>query len=416
MALVVAGIVALTGGEGDAPEAAEIFAEPISSLGVDPFTASVSPGEEELEGASPALSDLLTPLGELAEALPTLDPEALPPTEEGEVPSIDGSVPGLYGGTNELSVCDPGQLVDFLLDNPGKAAAWAGVLGLRADEIPDYVAGLTDVILKVDTRVTNHGFRDGRANGFQSVLQAGTAVLVDIFGVPVVRCQCGNPLLPPRPVAEPEVRGTVWVGFDVTAVVVVSPVDEVVEFVLDDVVSRRPLYRLPGSDATEATFEPTVIEPVGPTTTAPATSTTTTAPAAPSVLEGRVTSGGNLELNVIEVLENRLTFRMPDGPGPVTGEGVVNRLIRQAQGRCTFESPQQVTFTGTWDGLDPGTVTGTMSFHVPLESIVVVEGDCGEFVDRPPEEGAVTASYSAGTLTGSLSTPTFGEIRFEATG
>jgi len=32
---------------------------------------------------------------------------------------------------------------------------------------------------------------------FQSILAAGTAVLVDKYGRPVVRCKCGNPLLPP---------------------------------------------------------------------------------------------------------------------------------------------------------------------------------------------------------------------------
>jgi hypothetical protein len=40
------------------------------------------------------------------------------------------------------------------------------------------------VILQRDTRVTNHGFRNGRATPTQSILQAGTAVLVDEYGVP----------------------------------------------------------------------------------------------------------------------------------------------------------------------------------------------------------------------------------------
>ena len=45
--------------------------------------------------------------------------------------------------------------------------------------------------------MTNHSFVDGRAVAFQSILQAGTAVLVDKDGVPVARCRCGNPLLEP---------------------------------------------------------------------------------------------------------------------------------------------------------------------------------------------------------------------------
>ena len=51
-------------------------------------------------------------------------------------------------------------------------------------DIESYVAGLTAVRLRWDTRVTNHGFSDGEATAFQSLLQAGTAVLVDDTGVP----------------------------------------------------------------------------------------------------------------------------------------------------------------------------------------------------------------------------------------
>ena len=60
-----------------------------------------------------------------------------------------------------------------------------------------YIRGLRSVTLTRDTRVTNHSFVGERAVGFQAILQAGTAVLVDEKGVPVVRCRCGNPLLEP---------------------------------------------------------------------------------------------------------------------------------------------------------------------------------------------------------------------------
>ena len=43
------------------------------------------------------------------------------------------------------------------------------------------------MILRADTAVTNHGFRDGQATELHSVLQAGTAVLVDDQGQPVAR-------------------------------------------------------------------------------------------------------------------------------------------------------------------------------------------------------------------------------------
>ena len=48
-----------------------------------------------------------------------------------------------------------------------------------------------------DTLVVNHGFADGRATPRESVLQKGSAVLVDDLGVPRTRCACGNPLTRP---------------------------------------------------------------------------------------------------------------------------------------------------------------------------------------------------------------------------
>ena len=86
--------------------------------------------------------------------------------------------------------------------NAAKAEAWADVLGIEVSEIETYVAALTAVRLRWDTRVTNHGFRDGEATPFQSLLQAGTAVLVDDTGVPRVKCNCGNPLGEPAPLGD----------------------------------------------------------------------------------------------------------------------------------------------------------------------------------------------------------------------
>jgi len=80
-------------------------------------------------------------------------------------------------------VCDVKQLVSFLQGNADKAAAWAKVIGITLGEIPSYIDDLTSVILRSDTRVTNHGFAGGAATNLQSVLQAGTAVLIDKFGV-----------------------------------------------------------------------------------------------------------------------------------------------------------------------------------------------------------------------------------------
>ena len=115
-----------------------------------------------------------------------------------------GGEPALYGGSRDTQVCDVETLVAFLTDpaNQAKADAWSDVLGVEPAGIPDYVAGLTAVRLRYDTRVTNHGFRDGEANAFQSLLEAGTAVLVDNTGVPRVKCNCGNPLAEPAPLGD----------------------------------------------------------------------------------------------------------------------------------------------------------------------------------------------------------------------
>src|SRR6202035_2393805 len=95
---------------------------------------------------------------------------------------------------------------------------------LTTAQIPDYVKELTPVILREDTRVTNHGFLNGGPTTLQSVLQAGTAVMVDAYGVPRVRCACGNPLSPPIPVPEaPSYTGAAWPGFSPPMVVVIVP-------------------------------------------------------------------------------------------------------------------------------------------------------------------------------------------------
>jgi hypothetical protein len=92
-------------------------------------------------------------------------------------------------------------------------------------EIPTFIRNLTPTVLQYDTRVTNHTFVGGRAVRLQSVLQAGTAVLVNQYGKLVARCRCGNPLLEPTTVGDPIYTGPKWPGFDPTKVIiiVVSP-------------------------------------------------------------------------------------------------------------------------------------------------------------------------------------------------
>jgi len=128
--------------------------------------------------------------------------------------TFSGGTPGLYGGTLHNAECDRTSMIQFLRANPDKASAWAQVEKISVNDIPGYINQLTPVILRADTTVTNHGFKDGQANPLQSVLQTGTAVLVDPYGVPRARCYCGNPLGPPEPPVNAEYEGPEWPRFD----------------------------------------------------------------------------------------------------------------------------------------------------------------------------------------------------------
>ncbi|MEJ8672175.1 DUF6777 domain-containing protein [Streptomyces sp. MS1.AVA.1] len=130
----------------------------------------------------------------------------------------------MYGGTQGAGSCDVRRQIDQLTSDRAKARVFAQAAGIPQASIPAHLRGLTSVVLRADTRVTNHGFRDGMGTGYQSVLQAGTAVLVDHHGVPRVRCACGNPLAPPvDPHGTPGTSGRAWSGYRPSQVVVVAP-------------------------------------------------------------------------------------------------------------------------------------------------------------------------------------------------
>ncbi|MDQ8705347.1 DUF6777-containing protein [Streptomyces sp. LHD-70] len=212
----VALVVLLTrpdgGGGGGGTASGEIFLEPAASQGEAPFTDSTA------RGAAKSASPTATPTE----------------TEDtGGRASISGSTPGLYGGSRSTASCDVEQQIGFLQKETAKARAFADVEGVEANELPAYLRSLTPVQLRADTRVTNHGFKDGKATGYQAVLQSGTAVLVDDRGVPRVRCACGNPLLPPVAVkTTPKETGERWPAYQPSKVVVVQESTTVVNVFL----------------------------------------------------------------------------------------------------------------------------------------------------------------------------------------
>ncbi len=170
-----------------------------------------------LEGAGQTGRDPFTTVAQIS---PTSTTASTGTTVAGDATTTTA----LFGGSGNQRVCDPEALITFLGSNPDKAAAWVEALNsdttlqwsggskLTVADIPTYIRELTPTFLSVDTRVTNHGYVDGRPTPRQSVLQAGTAVLVDTHGIPRVRCACGNPLLPPEKVDNPNYEGECWPG------------------------------------------------------------------------------------------------------------------------------------------------------------------------------------------------------------
>jgi actin-like ATPase involved in cell morphogenesis len=159
------------------------------------------------------------------------EPQAPVPTVV-NTSTVTGDTPGLYGGTRDAA-CDARAIRSYLEANPDKAGAWATVLGLSAAEIGPFLESLTPLTLRTDTAITNHGFEGGRATPFQSVLQAGTAVLVDPGGLPRVRCYCGNPLNEPDQPMRKRYTGSEWEGFSGDSVKVIAKAPaEVREFVV----------------------------------------------------------------------------------------------------------------------------------------------------------------------------------------
>ena len=128
---------------------------------------------------------------------PGPDPWTKPADRAGRTRVEVGSGP--FGGTGSDLVCDRELLIRSLRTQPDRLRAWAATLGVEPDAqaVARYIRRLRPVTLTTDTRITNHSFSGGRAVSFQSILQAGTAVLVDSSGRPVVRCRCGNPLAEP---------------------------------------------------------------------------------------------------------------------------------------------------------------------------------------------------------------------------
>lgn len=202
----------------------EVVLEAAGEPGPDPFTTSVAAATP---GVAPGGVEALT-------------------SQPGALQRVSASTPGLFGGTGNPALCDLDALELFLAGDANKAAAFAEAVGIKPDSIANWMSSLTPVLLREDTRVTNHGYQDQRANAYQAVLQAGTAVAVDAFGSPRIRCECGNPLAEPAAVAA-EFTGTAWEQFDPDRLSIIGPAEAPVEvFTLTDVATGSPVTRPAG--------------------------------------------------------------------------------------------------------------------------------------------------------------------------
>ncbi|MFJ2236325.1 DUF6777 domain-containing protein [Streptomyces sp. NPDC087859] len=271
VAAVILGLVfsRSDGGSGKSANG-EVFLQAAAKSGPDPFTESTATDSSAAPAsASPA----------------TESPSA------NAVRGVDGSAPGLYGGTRNVASCDVERQIKALQANPPVNQAFASVAGVQPSGVPAYLRSLTPVQLRMDTRVTNHGYRDGRATSYQAVLQSGTAVLVDDRGVPRVRCACGNPLTPPvAQQSTPKQTGDTWSSYRPSNVVVVAPSVTVINiFVIYDDESDDWIARHRGDTGhKDKPTEPpanlvspseSVITPTAPTTpTSPPTSPSSPAP------------------------------------------------------------------------------------------------------------------------------------------
>ncbi|MBQ0853981.1 PASTA domain-containing protein [Streptomyces sp. BH-SS-21] len=190
-----------------------------------------------------------------------------------------GNTPGLYGGTRDQQVCDIERLKDFLTDpeNRQKAREWARIVGITPDRIEEYLDDLTPVLLRHDTLVKNHDYKKGKAVPYDSLLEAGVAVLVNDQGLPAVKCSCGNPLKsfdkdPEKISVKFEDGNKKWAGYEKSAVVTVKPAPQPLKRIalLDvddpDTAIERPVGTSGEQDSTfDATREHEVPAVVGMT-------------------------------------------------------------------------------------------------------------------------------------------------------
>ena len=393
-----------SGGGGGTPSASEVFLAPAGRSGANPFMAPASGTNPSADAIRLlAAANLHPPTGALTAAAGGAGTSSTTPGLQGGV-TVSGGTVGLYGGTMRLSTCDPSQMTSYLAANPDKAAAWASVEGISVSDIPGYISRLTSVVLRVDTSVTNHGFINGRATTIPEVLQAGTAVLVDTYGIPRARCFCGNPLTPPTALsAAPTYSGTQWPGFSpvTVAVVVAAPAPIGPNITVVDVNSGKPFLRPVGSSGSQDRPAPAGI-------TSAFLSPVAAAPSTPATLSGNWVDPQHptdppWQLHTTPDGQN-LTAVWHGGPGHTSLVGNFTGALNSAG----------TAYTGTFTVTEgTTTVTGTMTFTITSPQNLAVSYQASgvtstlTLVPQSSAAGASTTTTStpSSTTTGAVASP-----------
>lgn len=222
--IVVAGIAAaaffLLGDDDDEKTASggprSILLLPAAGAGPNPLLSTGFAGDVNTDLAKPASGEgAASPKGSIVVAAETGDSRSF------------------YAGRPADGPCDSPALVAALEADPAASAALVGALGqeslgsdavLSADNLGDEILRMTPATLQKDVRLGYGSWEGGTLTNRAAVLQRGTDVLIDVLGVPRLRCGSGNPLLSARAVqGKPSFEGASWPDLDLGQLVSISP-------------------------------------------------------------------------------------------------------------------------------------------------------------------------------------------------
>lgn len=197
----------------------------VATRGTGGSTSVDSTGQPSQPPLAPTTSDVvaLVTFSDTTDGfLQTSAAGALPPVEpqSGEE-FVVGDTPGLYGGLPGQPQCDLRALRDGVVAS-GFDAEWSRLVGSRPKT---YLSGKTSAVLLRDTYLSRWVLADGETEYQLAVLQAGTPVMVDNDGLPVLSCVNGSPLTrATTPFAPSSVdRAAQWDGYRKSRVTTVEP-------------------------------------------------------------------------------------------------------------------------------------------------------------------------------------------------